>query len=290
MSGRAGREGAGNSSSRRGASRWPIHRPAAPGVHRLSVVIPAYHEVDAISATIARVRQELAPIASEGGIEVVVVDDGSGDGTAAAAEAGGADHVIEFPVNQGKGAAVRAGAVAAQGRTVAFTDADLSYAPAQIADLLIRVEEGWDMVVGSRRHGETTTVAEARRLRDLGGRAINVASRAVLSGQYRDTQCGLKAFRSDAARLLFSHAKVDGFAFDIELFHLAERYGLALTEVPVQVENFERSTVRVARDAARLLADVARIGFDSTRGVYDLDPDDLDLALPAPVKERSPLR
>lgn len=267
---------------RRGASRWPIHRPAAPGAHRLSVVIPAYREVDAISATITRVRQELQSVATDGGIEVVVVDDGSGDGTAAAAEASGADQVVEFVVNQGKGAAVRAGALAASGRTVAFTDADLSYAPAQIADLLARVEDGWDMVVGSRRHGDTTTVAEAPRLRDLGGRVINGASRAVLSGQFRDTQCGLKAFRSDAAKLLFSQARVDGFAFDIELFHLAERYGLALTEVPVQVENFEHSTVRVARDAVRLLADVARIGVDGARGVYDLDANDLEAALPRP--------
>ena len=79
---------------------------------------------------------------------------------------------------------------------------------------------------------------------------INTFTLALLLGQYRDTQCGLKGFRSDVARLLFGQSRVDGFAFDVELFHLAERYELSLVEVPVRVQNSERSTVRVARDAA----------------------------------------
>lgn len=255
---------------RRAASRWAKRRGAAPGTARLSVVIPAYREVDHIGEAIRRVRSELAPVAEDGGLEVLVVDDGSGDGTAEAARRYHADQVIAFARNRGKGAAVRAGMLAANGRAVAFTDADLSYAPAQIADLLARVEQGWDVVVGSRRHGDTTTVAEARRLRDLGGRAVNLASRVVVRGCYGDTQCGLKAFRSDAARLLFSHGRVDGFAFDVEVFHLAERYDLSLVEVPVRVENFDQSTVRVAHDAAWLLVDLARIASHGACGHYDL--------------------
>ena len=244
------------------------------------MVIPAYQEEANIGAAITRVRAELAGVDHDGGLEVIVVDDGSGDATAAEARRHGADQVIAFTHNQGKGAAVRAGTLAANGRAVAFTDADLSYAPAQITDLMERVEQGWDVVVGSRRHGDTTTLAEPSWLRDLGGRAINVASRIVVRGAYRDTQCGLKAFRSDAARLLFSHGRIDGFAFDVELFHLAERYGLSLVEVPVQVENFDRSTVRVAHDAAWLLIDLARIGIGGARGAYDLAPGE---ALPEPT-------
>lgn len=236
---------------------------------RLSVVIPAYCEVDSIADTIHRVRDELGPLLDGALMEVIVVDDGSLDGTAAAAFS--ADLVVALPENRGKGAAVRAGVMAAAGSTVAFTDADLSYAPAQIARLLDAVEAGADMVAGSRYHPDTTTVVEAGALRRVGGRAVNAATRVVLHGSWADTQCGLKAFRGDVARELFSKSRVDGFAFDVELFALAERAGHRIVEVPVEVENSDRSTVRVVRDATRLLADIGRIRWSLWRGRYDLE-------------------
>lgn len=247
-----------------------VDRPAAPGRARLSVVVPAYREADRIGATVARIRSELAAVAPGAELEVVVVDDGSGDGTAAAAEEAGADQVVVLPANRGKGAAVRAGVLAAGGRTIAFTDADLSYPPGQIADLLAEVEAGWDVVVGSRVHTETATLVRARAVRELGGRLINLTTHAVLLGHHRDTQCGLKAFRSDVARSLFSRTRVDGFAFDVELFHLAERDRLSLREVPVQVANAERSSVRVVRDGLRIVRDLARIIQSGRAGHYDL--------------------
>ena len=101
----------------------------------------------------------------------------------------------------------------------------------------------------------------------------------VLLGQYRDTQCGLKAFRSDVARAIFGLSRIDGFAFDVEVFHLVERHRFTLVEVPVEVENSPRSTVRVARDATRLVRDLFRVRDMGRRGLYELDPD----ALPARV-------
>ncbi len=246
-------------------------RPAAPGTVRLTVVVPAYRE-ERIGATVERLRHDLAKVADDGGLEVVVVDDGSHDGTAERAEAAGADLVVRQPVNRGKGAAVRAGVLASHGRTVAFTDADLSYSPDQILGLLEQVEDGWDVVVGSRRHTDTTTLVKAGRLREIGGRVINWLTTLVLLVHHRDTQCGLKAFRSDVARLIFSHSHVDGFAFDVEVFHLVERYGLSLAEVPVRVENSNRSTVKVVRDALRLVRDLFKIRAWDRLGVYDLAP------------------
>ena len=246
-------------------------RPTAPGEFRLSVVVPAFRE-HRIGAAVQRLRHELEQIDDGGGIEIVVVDDGSHDGTAELAEAAGADQVVRQPINRGKGAAVRAGMLAARGRTIAFTDADLSYSPDQIVGLLHEVEEGWDVVVGSRRHTDTTTLVRAGRLREIGGRGINLLTRAVLLGEHRDTQCGLKAFRSDVAHLIFSHSHVDGFAFDVEVYHLVERYHLSLTEVPVRVENSSRSTVHVATDAGKLVRDLFRIRAWSAAGVYDLGP------------------
>lgn len=251
-------------------------RPTPPGDRRLTVVIPAFGEADRIAVSVERVRHELGAHVEPADLEIVVVDDGSTDGTAAAARASSADQVLALSANRGKGGAVAAGVAMANGRTIAFTDADLAYAPAQIWRLLEAVESGWDMVVGNRHHRETTTVVAARRLRDIGGRAINASTRLVLVGGHKDTQCGLKAFRSDVASLLFDQTTIDGFAFDIELFFLAERYGLSVAEVPVDVENSDSSTVRVARDALHLLADLGRIHRNASKGRYDLAPGVLD--------------
>ena len=255
-------------------------RPPAPGERRLSLVIPAYREAERIGATVARVRAELGPLVGDGELEVVVVDDGSGDATAEEARLAGADQVVVQPQNRGKGAAVRAGMLVATGRARAFTDADLAYAPAQVARLLHAVEDGWDVVVGNRHHVDTTTVVQASWLREAGHRVVNGATRTVLLGRHPDTQCGLKAFRSDVAELVFGHARVDGFAFDVELFMLAERYGLSLAEVPVEVENSNLSTVKVARDSARLLVDLGRIRLAMASGAYDLAPGELDRLAP----------
>jgi dolichyl-phosphate beta-glucosyltransferase len=246
-------------------------RPPADGDVRFSVVVPAFREQH-IGDTVVAIRRALADLDAAGELEVVVVDDGSHDGTDIRAHNAGADRVLRLAVNRGKGAAVRTGMLAARGRTVAFTDADLSYPPGQLAVVLDAVESGWDVVVGSRRHTDTTTLVRARRIRELGGRAINALTRAVLLGDHRDTQCGIKAFRSDAAQLIFGHAHIDGFAFDVEVFHLVERYGLSLTEVPVQVVNTQRSSVRVVRDAARLVRDLFRIRTWAATGVYEVDP------------------
>ena len=249
-------------------------RPPATGRYRLSVIVPAYRE-ERIGDTVRRLRADLEKIDRDGGLEIIVVDDGSHDETPARAEAAGADLVIRQPVNRGKGAAVRAGMLAAHGRTRAFTDADLSYSPDQLLGLLEEVEAGWDVVVGSRRHTDTTTLVRAGRLREIGGRGINALTRIVLLGEHRDTQCGIKAFRGDIAQLIFLHSHVDGFAFDVEVYHLVERYHLSLAEVPVRVENSSRSTVHVARDALRLVRDLFRIRGWSAVGVYDVAPEDL---------------
>ncbi len=254
----------------RSEQEHPVLRPLPDGTHRLTVVLPAYREADRIGETVARVRTELGEQLGDrpDALQIIVVDDGSDDDTAGAAAAAGADVVVGLEVNSGKGAAVRAGVAAATGRTIAFTDADLAYSPAQIADLLTLVEEGYDMVVGSRRHTDTRTLVAAGRIREAGGRLVNLATHALLLGQYHDTQCGLKAFRADTARDLFDASRLDGFAFDVELFHLAERWRLPLAEVPVEVEHSDRSTVSVVGDGLRLAADLIRVRQAARRGDY----------------------
>ncbi len=235
---------------------------------RLSVVVPAYCEARRIGSTISEIRSELDSLDAAGDLEIVVVDDGSPDDTARQATEAGADLVIELPANQGKGAAVRAGVLASRGRTVAFTDADLAYSPDQLLGLLAAVEAGCEVVIGNRDAELSVADRSVSGLRRMGSRAVNLFARAVLAGRYRDTQCGCKAFRADVAKTLMAAGRIDGFAFDIELLHLAERCGFAVAEVPVRVVNSDSSTVRALTDGFRVVRDIAMISRLSRLGQY----------------------
>jgi dolichyl-phosphate beta-glucosyltransferase len=251
--------------------------PPSDGELRLSIVLPAYGESGRIGATVASVRRELGDVAASGGLEVIVVDDGSGDGTADEALAAGADQVVELPANRGKGAAVRAGMLSTRGRVAAFVDADLAYHPAHLRRILVEIEDGWDVVIGNRRHPESEVEAGSG-LRSAGSRVVNRLASIVLLAAPLDTQCGLKGFRGDVARRLFRHTRVDGFAFDIEVLHLVERSEMSLREIPVRlVDPGGGSTVRVLADVSRLLRDLFRVRYWSSTGQYD----GLEAAVPA---------
>ena len=244
-------------------------RPLEDGTRRLSVVIPAYREADRIGTTVGAIAAELADVDANGGLEIIVVDDGSGDDTADAALAAGADQVVVLPRNTGKGGAVRAGMLASTGRVVAFTDADLAYDPPHLRRLLESVESGWDAAIGNRRLPDSV-VARSSGLRRVGSSIVNRLSGAVLLAAPTDTQCGLTGFRGDVARRIFRRTQIDGFAFDIEVLHLTEREQLSLTEIPVTLdETGASSTVNILRDVVQLMIDMGRIRVWSSRGVYD---------------------
>ncbi len=247
-----------------------VSRPPPGRSLRLSVVIPAYNEGELIAETVKAIDDELGRAIGEPDYEVLVVDDGSSDNTVSVAERAGA-RVLPQVENRGKGAAVRAGVLAARGRTVVFTDADLAYPPALVAQILDEVENGWDMVVGSRRHRDTATLVRPRRIREFGGRMINRLTHLVLLGHFRDTQCGIKGFQGDVARVMFERTRIDGFAFDVELFLIAELDQLSLREVPVSVQNRPGSSVSLVGDTVDLLADLFRIRRWAGEGVYGPD-------------------
>ena len=244
----------------------PMRRPAPDGEMRVSVVVPAYREEARIAGTVARIRRELDVFT--GDLEIIVVDDGSPDGTADAARRAGADQVVVQPQNHGKGAAVRAGVLAARGRTIAFTDADLAYSPHQLVAFVEAIEGGYDVAIGNRHHADTDTMVGTSSVRSFGSRVVNMATNLMLLGNYRDTQCGCKAFRGDAARIVVGAGSIDGFAFDIEVLHLVERYGLSMIELPVEVVNSDTSTVRALRDGAGVLLDILRIRRLSQQARY----------------------
>ena len=235
---------------------------------RLSVVVPAYCEAQRIAKTVTQIRSSLASLDHHRQLEIVVVDDGSDDNTASVARDAGADLVIVLPKNCGKGAAVRAGVLASQGRTIAFTDADLAYDPQQLLVLLQAVEDGNDVVIGNRYGHWPPNRGDISRLRRLGSRVVNLFARIVLTGRYQDTQCGCKAFRDEPAKTLMTISKIEGFAFDIELLYLAEQHHYKIAEVPVTLENSGSSSVKAVRDGVKVVCDILKVRRLAKSGQY----------------------
>ncbi len=237
---------------------------------RLSVVLPAYNAEDEVAGTVAALRLALAEIQESGGLEIIVADDGSTDHTAETAREAGAT-VIELGTNHGKGGAVRAGMLAATGRSRIFTDVDLAYPPYQLLAMLEVLEIEADVVVGSRRHGDTEALYRGTKLRELGSLVFNLFTHVALLGQYRDTQSGIKGFRAEAAEAIFAKTVVNGFAFDVEVLYLVERYGYGLKEMPVVLDNVDDSTVSFATDTVKMVGDVFAIRRRAALGQYDVD-------------------
>ena len=236
------------------------------------MVVPAYREAGRIGDTVAALRAALSGVNAFGGVEILVVDDGSDDGTAAAARAAGADIVVELELNRGKGKAVRAGIRASSGAVVAFTDADLAYAPNQLVGLLDEVERGADMAVGDRRLPDSVAVTDPSGLRRAGSLAVGLVRGTLRLGRGRDTQCGLKAFSRQAAGAVLEASVMDRFSFDVEVLFLADRLGLEVHQVPVEVVNSNVSSVRVFSDGWELVLDMCRIRARALLGRYPNRP------------------
>ena len=232
------------------------------------MVVPAYREAGRIGDTLAALRTALGGVDASGGAEVVVVDDGSDDGTADAARAAGADIVVELGVNRGKGEAVRAGMRASTGAAVAFTDADLAYAPNQLVGLLDEVERGADVAVGDRRHPDSVAVTEPSWLRRTGSLLVGALRGMLRLGHGRDTQCGLKAFSRPAVEAVLDASVMDRFSFDVEVLFLADRLGMEVRQMPVEVVNSDVSSVRVLSDGWELALDMFRIRARALLGRY----------------------
>ena len=236
---------------------------AASAQPRLTLIIPSFNEVTRIESGLIRLRTAAAMGAVDlDETEVLWVDDGSTDGTAAAAELAAASlpnaSVLQLKTNRGKGGAVRAGVERAKGKLIIFCDADFSIDAKHIADLVAALETS-DVAIGSR--AVSGSVEYGHGLRTLGGRAFNRLVNAITHLDLRDTQCGMKGFRADVARLLFATTAIDRFAFDVELLTRCRQFGFSVKEVPVAWDEIEGSSIRPFADPMSMLLDLTKSQF-----------------------------
>ncbi len=235
----------------------------------LSVVIPAYNEAERIETTLDKIRSYLA--SKRFLAEVVVVDDGSTDGTpgllrTAAARWPELRTLTNHP-NRGKGFSVRRGVLEAEGVFVLFTDADLS-APIEEADNLIAALESAqaDAAVGSRALDRSLIGVRQPWRREYAGRFFNLLVRLFTGLKIHDTQCGLKLFRRDSTRRAFENQQVTGFGFDPELLFLIERWGGKVVEVPVRWNDNPATKVHFLRDSTRMFLDLIALRWRAWAG------------------------
>lgn len=238
--------------------------------HDLTIVVPAFNEEKRLPATLDGLAAYLDPWGLD--YRVLVVDDGSRDGTAQLARRWGQRFSTISQANAGKGAAVRNGVLHATGRVVAFTDADLPYDLDSLRTAYhLIVANQCEVVFGARDLKESTVRAPRRFLRTLAHFVFSRIMKQLVSREVTDTQCGLKIFSRRAAIEIFSRTTIDGFAFDAEVVFLTKRLSLPFRRIPVTLINEYASTISLTRHALPMVWDVVKLRWRAWNGHYFLD-------------------
>ena len=237
----------------------------------LSIVIPAYNEERRLPATLDVIFNWLdtSPYCEA---EVLVVDDGSTDSTAAVVESRAAREprlvLVQNPGNRGKGFAIRHGMLQAKGDWILFSDADLSAPIDELPKLLAAAQEkSAAIVIGSRALDRSLIGVHQSQWREMSGILFNRIMRLLTGLPFADTQCGFKLFRRDAARRVFPLQRLDGFSFDVEDLFVAHTLGIPTIEVPVRWNNVEGTKVGMMQGIASF-ADLLRIRWNWLQGRY----------------------
>jgi len=237
----------------------------------LSIVIPAYNEERRLPSTLDAIFGWL-DATSYRDAEVLIVDDGSADGTVAMVEQRAAGdprlRLLRNPGNRGKGYAVRHGMLEAKGDWILSTDADLSAPIDELPKLLAAAEQkGAAIAIGSRALDRTLIGVHQSQWREMSGIVFNGVMRLITGLPFADTQCGFKLFRRDAAGRVFKRQRLDGFSFDVEDLFIAQTLKIPAIEVPVRWNNVEGTKVGLVQGIASFL-DLLRIRWNWLQGQY----------------------
>lgn len=233
---------------------------------RVSFIVPAKDEARRLGPSLQQLIAFCARQPYES--EIIVVDDGSADRTAEVAREAAQRllgrvslRLLQHERNRGKGAAVRTGALEASGDYILYLDADMATPPEEAPKLLAELDAGADLAIGTRvQPGGYDMRGSQPAWRRIGGRLFALARRRILLSDVKDTQCGFKAFRREAAQALFSRQRLDGWAFDAELLFLAKKLGFSVCQVPVEWRHVEGSRFQLTVGSAlRELRDLLRI-------------------------------
>ncbi|GAW65254.1 glycosyl transferase [Geoanaerobacter pelophilus] len=240
-----------------------------------SIVIAAYNEEQRLPASLGKIQAYLAEKQHEA--EVLVVDDGSTDATASLvremAQRMPGLRLISYPKNRGKGYALRQGVQASRGKLVLVSDADLSTPIEELETLKkLLAARSHHIAIGSRALPQSEVVLAQPPWRRGMGRLFNKAVRLLVTDEFSDTQCGFKLFHGEVARKLFGQARIDRFAYDVEILALARRYGYRVAEVPIQWRNCAASKVNPALDSLQMLGDLVKIRLSVGRQQDGLIP------------------
>jgi len=238
----------------------------------LSIVIPAYNEEQRLPGTLACVLDYLRR-RQWSFAEILVVDDGSRDGTASVVEqarqAEPAIRLLRNPSNRGKGYSVRHGMLEAKGDWILFSDADLS-APIEELDKLLEVAraQGASVVIGSRALDRSLIEVHQSAFRETAGRIFNLLMRALTGLPFKDTQCGFKLFEGRVAKEVFRRQRLERFGFDAEVLFIARLRGCRMAEVPVRWRHSEGTKVSLFRDSVEMFVDLLRVRWNQACGRY----------------------
>lgn len=240
-------------------------------LQNISVIIPAYNEEKKLQKTLPSIHSALNRSFSN--FEIIVVDDGSYDGTYNSvlrlSEQLSGLKILRNEVNRGKGYSVKRGVLSAALEYILFTDADLSTPIEALGKFMEHLNEGVDIAIGSRAVKGSRIIESQSFLRRGMGKAFNMLVRLFLFQGVKDTQCGFKCFRREAARELFGLQRLDGFCFDAEILYIAKKKSYSIKEIPVEWANRKDSRVSMVKDSIKMFLDIFQVKLNDIRGLYD---------------------
>lgn len=237
---------------------------------KYSIIIPAYNEGARLGRTLDRVLAYVSDQRWDS--EVIVVNDGSRDRTAELvreyAQRNPRLRLLENPGNHGKGYSVRNGMLNANGEILLFSDADLSSPIEEAPKLLAALQAGADVAIGSRWLRPELQTQRQSLLRQFYGRLFNLVLRILLGLNFKDTQCGFKAFTRRAAQNIFSRQRIERWGFDPELLYLSRKSGFKVVEVPVAWAHAEGTRISPLRDGMKMIGEILRVRWNAVTGKY----------------------